>query len=190
MVQRIAKLIGGAYSTGGDVHVQGTYNGVEFINGPVITTVVDTLPAPYEQVPALVELASFYTTMDATGQIPIVLTVTGGMFYFSHFWMNYTGSTWAKEPTNPAVPIDPNDPSTYIWVETVPPIDYYADPNTNTEASDGISSLTKNGSPWTWRTDVGDQLGDWSYPISDGDTVTFNFYVDPADIVLTSSSPA
>lgn len=189
MVQRIGQLIGGAYSTGGDVHVQGTYNGVEFINGPVVTTVLDTLPQPWNQMPYRDVIAQFETTTDTTGQIPVVLKVTGGIFYFSHFWMNYTGSTWTQEPTNPDVPIDPNDPSTYIWVETVPPIDYYADPNTNTLESDGISNLTKNGSPWTWRVNVGPPnsggWGDWEYPISDGDTVTFDFFVDPADIVLS-----
>jgi hypothetical protein len=190
MVQRIVQLIGGAYSTGGDVHVQGTYNGVEFINGPVITTVVDVLPSPNDQMFYGNIIAQFDTTTDTTGQIPVVLSVTGGILYFGHFWMNYTGSTWVQEPTNPDVPVDPNDPSTYIWVETVPPIDYYADPNTNTVESDGISNLTKNGSPWAWRTDVGDQLGDWEYPINNGDTITFDFFVDPADIVLLGARPA
>jgi hypothetical protein len=190
MIQRIAKLIGQAYSTSGNVHVQGTYNGVEFINGPVSTTVVDTLPIPAEHPPYLNATAQFETTTDITGQIPVVLSVTGGVFYFGHFWMNYTGATWVKEQTNPEVPIDPNDPSTYIWVETVPPIDYYADPNTNTAASDGISNLTKNGVAWNWRTNVVDQLGDWAYPIADGDIITFDFFVDPASIVLISNPPA
>jgi hypothetical protein len=64
-------------------------------------------------------------------------------------------------------------------------VDYYADPNTNSISSDGISNLTKDGSPWTWRTDVqSDQLGDWSYPIFDGETITFDFFVDPADVIL------
>ena len=186
MVQRIVKMMGSAYSTGGDVHVQGTYNGVEFINAPVITTVVDVIP-PVGQLPApaLDELVLFETTTETTGQMPVTISVTGGTLFFSHFWMNYTGYTWTQEPTNPNVPIDPNDPSTYIWVLTVPPVDYYADPNTNSIASDGISSLTKDGSPWTWRTDVqSDQLGDWSYPIFDGETITFNFFVDPADVIL------
>lgn len=190
MVQRIGQLIGGAYSTGGDVHVQGTYNGVEFINGPVITTVVDVLPSPNDQMFYGNIIAQFETTTDTTGQIPVVLSVTGGILYFGHFWMNYTGSTWVQDPTNPDVPVDPNDPSTYIWVETVPPIDYYGDPNTNTVESDGISNLLKNGVPWNWRINVGDQLGDWEYPINNGDTITFDFFVDPADIVLLGTRPA
>ena len=185
MVQRIAKLMGGAYSTSGDVHLRGTYNGVEFINGPVTTTIVDVLPAPWTRPSYGDTLAQFETTTDITGQIPVVLTVTGGILYFGHFWMNYTGYTEIREPTNPNVPVDPTDPSTYIWVVTVPPVEYYADPNYNTVDSDGISNLTKNGSPWTWRVNVGDQIGDWAYPISNNDVVTFNFFVDPAHVVLT-----
>jgi UDP-N-acetylmuramoylalanine--D-glutamate ligase len=42
MVQRIAKLMGGAYSTGGDVHLRGTYNGIEFINDSKATNVNST----------------------------------------------------------------------------------------------------------------------------------------------------
>lgn len=184
MVQRISKLIGAAYSTGADVHVQGTYNGVEFVNGPVTTEIVDVLPAPYTRPPYRNEIAQFETTTDITGQIPVVLTVTGGIFYFGHFWMNYTGYTKVREPTNPNVPIDPTDRSTYIWVVTVPPVDFYADPNINTVESDGISNLTKNGVLWNWRNNVGDQTGDWSYPISSGDTITFDFFVDPAKVIL------
>ncbi len=187
MVQRIARLRGGAYSTGGDVHVRGTYNGVEFINGPVTTTIVDTLPSPGDPKPYDFEMAQFVTTTDDTGQIPVVITVTGtGVFYFGHFWMNYTGYTRVREPTNPNVPINPNDPSTYIWVVTVPPEEFFGQPNTNTVESDGVSNLTKNGLPWSWRVNVGDKLGDWKYPINAGETVTFDFFVDPNNVVLNA----
>jgi len=189
MIQRIAKLLGQAYSTGGDVHLKGTYNGVEFINGPVVTTVLDELPKSWDQMPYRNYIAEFETTTDITGQIPVVLSVTGGVFYFGHFLMNYTGYTSVKEPTNFEVPVDPNDPSTYIWVVTVPPVDYYVDPNYNTIKSDGVSNLTKNGIAWNWRTDSGTQVGNWTYPIADGDTVTFDFFVDPAKIVLPSAEP-
>lgn len=176
--------MGSAYSTGGDVHIRGTYNGVEFINSTVSTNIVDVLPAPWDQMPADTELALFETDTDTTGQIPVTLTVTGGIMYFRHFWMNYSGYLVIREATNPNIPIDPNDPSTYIWVLAQGPAEYFGDPNYNTVASDGISNLLKNGSPWDWRTDVGTQLGDWEYPISDGDTVTFDFFVDPAHVVL------
>jgi len=187
MVQRIVKLIGDAYSTSGDVHVRATYNGSEIINGAVTTTVVDvipdpgTLPSSPEQ-----ELVLFETTTDTTGQMPVSFTVTGGTLFFRHFWMNYTGYTTELQPTDPNVPVDPNNENTYTIVVTVQPDSYYADPNTNTTASDGISNLTKNGQPWTWRQNVGNRLGDWVYYISDGETVTFDFFVDPADVVLVA----
>lgn len=188
MVQRIVKLMGGAYSTGGDVQVQATYNGVEILNGPVTTHVVDTVPLPSMPVDASDELVLFETTTDDTGNMPVSITVTGGTLFFRHFWMNYTGYQRQREATDPNVPIDPNDPSTFVWVTTVYPDSYYTDPNTNDAASDGISNLTKNGEPWTWRINVGDLLGDWVYPIADGETVTFDFFVDPADVVLTVPS--
>ena len=185
MVQRIGKIIGSAYSTGGDVQVRVTYNGSEIVNGPITTTVVDVIPKAGElPQPALDELALFETTTDTTGQIPVTISVTGGTLFFSHFWMNYSGFTAERQATDPNVPIDPNDPSTYTWVTTVYPDSYYGDPNTNTVESDGISNLTKNSQPWTWRVNVGDRLGDWTYPIASGETVTFDFFVDPADVVL------
>jgi hypothetical protein len=101
--------------------------------------------------------------------------------------MNYTGYATVQEPTNPNVPIDPNDPSTYIWV-TIPPEEYFGKPNTITVESDGVSNLTKNGVTWNWRENVGTLLGDWKYPINAGDTVTFNFFVDPNNIVLIAQT--
>jgi len=187
MVQRIVKLIGDAYSTSGDVHVQATYNGSEIINGIVATTVVDVIPsAGTLSSSPMQEVVLFETTTDTTGQMPVSITVTGGTLFFRHFWMNYTGYEEQRQATDPNVPIDPYNDSTYIWVTTVQPDSYYADPNTNTVESDGVSNLTKNGQPWTWRQNVGDRLGDWVYPIADGETVTFDFFVDPADVVLVA----
>ena len=185
MVQRIVKMRGSAYSTGGDVQVLATYNGNEFINGSVSTTVVDVIPGPGAlPAPATNELVLFETMTETTGQIPVTISVTGGTLFFSHFWMNYSGYTKELQATDPNVPIDPNDDSTYTVVVTVEPDSYYGDPNTNTVASDGVSNLTKNGEPWTWRVNVGDRTGDWVYPIAAGETVTFDFFVDPAHVVL------
>jgi hypothetical protein len=185
MVQRIVKMMGSAYSTGGDVQVRATFNGNEIVNGPVTTTVVDVIPSAGELFsPASNELVLFEITTDTTGQMPVNISVTGGTLFFKHFWMNYSGFARQKQATDPNVPIDPNDPSTYVVIATVYPDSYYGDPNTNTQASDGISNLTKNGEPWTWRVNVGNRTGDWTYPIASGETVTFDFFVDPADVVL------
>ena len=189
MVQRIVKMMGSAYSTGGNVQVQATYNGSEFVNGSVPTTVVAVIPeAGTLPVPAKDELVLFETTTETTGQMPVTISVTGGTLFFSHFWMNYSGLARQRQATDPNVPINPDDPSTFIWVVTVYPDSYYGDPNTITEASDGISNLTKNGQPWTWRVFVGSLTGDWTYPIANGETVTFDFFVDPAKVVLVAPS--
>ena len=140
MGQRIVKLIGIAYSTNANVHVKMNYNDVEVFNSTVNTNIVDVVPSD----PPITnqdiggwsgqELIIFETTTETTGEIPVSIIVTGGTLFFGHFWMNYTGYTQVREATDPNVPIDPNNPSTFVWVTTVQPDSYYADPNTNTEA--------------------------------------------------------
>jgi hypothetical protein len=180
-------MIGSAYSTSGDVHVQTIYNGVEISNGPVTTTVTDVIPNEGQlPVPPLNELVQFETTTDITGQMPVSITVTGGTLFLKNFQMNYTGYGQERQATNPDAPIDPDDFDTYNWVVTVQPDSYYSDPNINTVESDGVSNLTKNGEPWIWRENVGDMLGDWVYPILDGETVSFDFFVDPEKVVLVA----
>jgi len=188
MVQRIVKLIGDAYSTSGDVHLLATYNGSEIINGTIATTLTDVIPElGVSFSPDPNELVQFETTTDNTGPIPVSITVTGGTLFFRHFWMNYTGFVQERQATDPNTPIDPDDSGTYTWVTTVEPDSHYEDPNTNTVESDGILNLTKNGHAWQWRTDVdSNMLGDWVYPISDGETVTFDFFVDPAKVILSA----
>lgn len=188
MVQRIVKMIGHAYSTSGDIQVRLIYNGIEILNGPVTTKLVDSIPESRpgrdDGIDMLNELVLFETTTDTIGNIPVSITVSGGTLFFRQFLMNYTGYEQQRQATNPNIPIDSNDPSTFTQVTTVSPDSYYADPNTNTVESDGISNLTKNGRPWIWRVNVGDLLGDWEYPIISGETVTFDFFVDPANVVL------
>jgi len=185
MVQRTVKLLGIAYSTSGNVHVQATYNGIEILNGPVTTTLTEVIPHNGQvSVSSLDELVRFETTTDTTGQIPVSITVTGGTLVFRNFLMNYTGSIRTRQATDPNTPIDPDNPDTYIWAVTVQPDAYYSDPNINTVESDGISNLTKNGEPWEYRVNVGNLIGDWTYPIHDGETVTFDFFVDPENILV------
>jgi hypothetical protein len=189
MVQRTVKLMGRAYTTDGAVTVQLSYNGAEVFNGVVAAETVSILPTPDEATLLPIELAVFETTTDTTGQIPVTVSVTGGALYFAHFTMNYTGFTIERQATDPNIPIDPNVRSTYTRTVTVEPVDFYADPNFNTVESDGVSNLTKNGSPWVWRANVGDLLGNWSYPVEADETIAFDFFVDPAKVVLTSAPP-
>ena len=89
--------------------------------------------------------------------------------------MNYTG--------NVIVTSNPNPPPEYISTP-VAPIEFFGDPNVNTVESDGLSNTMKNGVSWNWRTNIGDLTGDWCYPVRSGDTFTFDFFVDPACVVL------
>jgi len=186
MVQRTVKLMGRAYTTDGAVTVQLSYNGAEVFNGVVAAETVSILPMPGEANLPAIELAVFETTTDTTGQIPVTISVTGGTLYFVHFKMNYSGFTDGLQATDPNAPIDVNDPSTFTRVVTVEPVDFYADPNVNTVESDGVLNLTKDGNPWLWRSDVGDLLGDWAYPVESDETIAFDFFVDPDRVILTS----
>jgi hypothetical protein len=176
--------MGQAYTTGSDVTVQVSYNGAEVINTSVTASTVTAIPMAPPYLSPAAELGIFETTTDITGQIPVTISVTGGTLFFAHFWMNYSGYGTEQQATDPNVPIDPANPATFRWVVTVQPDSYYGDPNTNTVESDGILNLTKNGSPWLWRYAVGDQLGDWKYPVAADETMAFDFFVDPDKVIL------
>jgi hypothetical protein len=190
MGQRIAKLLGDAYSTNGDVHVRVVYNGNEVINGPVSTNLVDVIPTASDFADDRLtlnynELGQFETTTSHTGNIPVVISVTGGTLFFSHFIMNYTGYTRVRQQTNPHIPMDLDNPSTYTWNVTTSPDSFYSDPNTDTIESDGVSNLKLNSQSWNYRSNVNqNNYGNWTYPIADGDTITFDFFVDPAKVKL------
>jgi len=180
--------MGRAYTTSSAVTVQLSYNGAEVVNTGIAAETVLELPAPGDATLTPIELAVFETTTDTTGQIPVTISVTGGTLFFAHFEMNYTGFTVEYQAKDPNVPVDRNDSATYNRVVTVEPVDFFADPNVNTIESDGVSNLTKNGDPWVWRENVGpQQLGNWAYPVFDGETIALDFFVDPARVVLTSA---
>jgi hypothetical protein len=212
MVQRIVKFIGHAYSSGDDVQVQCIYNGAEVFN----STVEKTVQIPVPLTPITMEIVeenhrqyvenqliqpepnggwggkalfTFETTTDTTGQIPVTISVTGGTLFFSQFWMNYTGYTPSKQPTDPNGPIDLNNPNTYFRIVPTLPDSYFSPPHINTLESDGISNLTKNGQPWVWRVVTDGLVGDWVYPIYNGETVTFDFFVDPDLVKLSIPTP-
>lgn len=186
MVQRIVKLMGHARTISGTVNVQVSYNGAEVLNTNVATEVVELDPVTVPETFPFNTLAQFETTTDITGQIPVIISVTGGTLFFRGFWMNYSGKGHEMQATDPAVTIDPADASTFTWVVTAQVDSHFTDPNTNTLESDGISNYSQNGNQWLPRANVtADLLGDWTYTILDGDTVTFDLFVDPAKVELS-----
>lgn len=188
MVARTVKIMGSAYSTGTPVSITVDYNGTRVFTGNVPTTTVDVIPLaqPDSNPKWENELGVFETDTDTTGVIPVVVTVTGGKLFFGHFWMNYIGATSIKVQVDLNIPIDPNNPSTFRW-ESVPTDQHFGDPNTNNVDTDGVTNTRLNGESWIWRANVGNQLGDWAYPVSSGETFAFDFFVDPNKIVLTNN---
>lgn len=189
MVARTVKIMGSAYATSGNVSIAVDYNGSRVFTGEVPTTTVPVLPvnqpntAPrWEQ-----ELGIFETDTDTTGIIPVKVTVTNGRLFFGHFWMNYVGSRFSREQTDPEVPIDPNNPDTFTWVMIADTQSNFDDPNSNTLESDGLTNTRLNGQPWNWRVNVGTLMGDWAYTLSSGDVFDFDFFVDPTKIKLTNN---
>lgn len=174
--------MGSAYSTGSTISLEVEYNSNMVYSGTVTAVTQDPLPVGQPDTSDVwaQELFTFTTDTDTTGEIPIRITVTNGTLFFAHFWMNYTGN-YILEP-------DPVDPTKNIVVP-VAPVDFYNDPNTNTVESDGITNAFKNGVAWNWRVNVGDQMGDWAYPVYDAETFTCDFFVDPAKVVLNPYVP-
>jgi hypothetical protein len=179
-MQRTAKMIGQAFSAGTDVRVHCVYNGVEILNGPVESIVVESLPIDYSG-PINSELISFLTDTKITGPVPVTITVTGGVLFFVYFKMNYIYKGILRTPTDPEIEIDTNDPDTFQELVVNFPDLEFGRPNIVSTQSDGILNLHKNNKPWCWRSDVGDdELGDWIYPVYAGETISFDYYVDPA----------
>lgn len=186
MVTRTAKIMGSAYATSGNVSITVDYNGTRVFTGdvptisePVIPEIQPVLTSTWEQ-----ELGIFETSTDTTGTIPVKITVSGGRLFFGHFWMNYIGPRYEMEQTDPNVPIDPDNPDTFKMVKVADTESNFGDPNFNTVETDGLTNTKLDGQPWNWRVNVGDQLGDWSYPVSSGSEFEFDFYIDPNKIVL------
>lgn len=186
MVARVAKFMGSLYSTSSTATVEVEYNGVVVQSGALSATTQNPLPEAQPSTSTTWEqsLFEFQTDTDITGNIPVKITVTNGVLFFSHFQMNYTGKA-GLVANDPNVPIDPTNPATWHWENLILPQDFYSDPNTNTLETDGVSNTRKNGSPWTWRTNVSDQLGNWAYMVQAGETFEFDFYVDPAKTILS-----
>lgn len=177
-MQRTVKMIGKVFALDRAVNVHCVYNGVEVLNGVVPATVVDYLPIDYPK--AIDEqLISFYTDTEVTGLVPVTITVTGGVLFFVCFKMNYIYKGILRTPMDPDIEIDVTDPDTFQEMIVNFPELEFDKPNINTTESDGILNLHKDTQPWPWRSDVGDQLGDWIYPVYAGETIAFDYYVDP-----------
>lgn len=180
MVARTAKFLGLAYSAGSTITVNVEYNGAVAYSGPVNATTQNPVPFDF---PGSVyqELFSIETDTDTTGQIPIKITVTGGVMFFENIQMNHVTKAIPQQK-DPKTPIDLADPSTYT-IESVSLTDKFDTPCEISAESDGITNTKKNGSAWPWRT--GNIPCYYAYPIHDGETLEFDYFVDPAKVVVS-----
>jgi hypothetical protein len=180
MVARTTKFLGLAHSTGSTITVEVEYNGTVAYSGTVAATTQDPVPFDFPGGDAQ-ELFSIQTDTDTTGQIPVKITVTGGVMFFENLQMNYIANAIPQQ-NDPSIPIDPADPSTFT-IQPVSVTDRFDTPSVLTTESDNITNTKKNGSAWPWRTE--NILCYWTYPVRDGETFEFDYFVDPAKVVLS-----
>lgn len=179
MVARIAKFMGRAYSMGSTVGLDVEYNNNIVYSGTVPAITQDVLPETLPNSTPVQELFSFATDTKITGIIPVRISVTGGTLFFSYFRMNYTGN---------AIRPDGSHVSEQLRIP-VPPMDFFSNPTSITPKSDGILNTMKNGDPWEWRVNTGEQLGAWIYPVHASEIFTFDYFVDPECVIILPYIP-
>jgi hypothetical protein len=187
MATRTIKFMGKAYSTTGDVSLVVNFNSVEVFSGTV-NTVNSEVP---EDAPESEQLFTFSLSTDTTGSIPLSVECTGGTLLFNNLLGNYTGYELQADEAGALVVVD----DAYV-VETSPS-DYYSDLNVNTPESDGknnVSISPDEGSgqvrdPADSQWSEAQLLGDWTYRVWNGSTLTCNYVVDPVKTVTTVPTP-
>ena len=139
MATRTVKIKGSAYSTADDVSITVVYNGATVYEGVVPTTVDTVVPSaqPSDSANWDGELATFTTTTDLTGSIPMTILVTSGTLFFATLEMNYIGPVLGVEPTDPAVDMNKDDPSTFTNVVVTSTTEHFGEVNVNSEETDG-----------------------------------------------------
>ena len=181
MAIRTFKLYGVAFLQNGTANITVNYNNVEVFSGPV-TTCNEPTPLfvgyPNDRITLL---AQWESTTDVTGNIPISITANSGDVFWTLTEANYSGISLSYDP-----PVDPENPVPVVLIQ---PVDFYRDPNINTEFTDGRTNVKMNGVTMTVGirpSDVTDPglLGDWFYEIPQGSTLSCDIYIDPDLIVL------
>jgi hypothetical protein len=177
MVARTIKIMGSAYSTGTTVSIECEYNGTVVYSGMIPTIIQNDLPLhqPDTTPEWKQELATFMTDTDTTGVVPCRITVLNGTLFFGALWMNYINNRLYSPNPNP-----PHD----IIATPVAPMELFGSPKSLTLDIANVSNTKKNGVIWNSRTNIGDQLGDWTYPVYSGETFAFDFFVDPDSVIL------
>jgi hypothetical protein len=117
MPVRIIRVMGAAFSVHPTVDITVMYNNVQVFSGAVNTSGAEA-PLHLEK-DSTVILCSFESTTDITGEIPLSISVTGGVVVFVELQGNYSGSVAKLDRINPAVPVNANDSTTYTIDSTL-----------------------------------------------------------------------
>jgi len=163
---RTYKFMGAAYSTteGTPASLIVSYNGTQVFNGTVPTS-DEVPPRKFGRVPeeTLQELFTFTTPKSLTGNIPLVVSVSGGTLYFGTLICNNIGESVVTDWTDRENPV-------YVRLN---PLDMWDDINRGEPNFDGKANVKINGTSVervTAREE--EEQGNWAYKIADGSTFT------------------
>lgn len=173
MTQRSYRMFARGYNENGSAtHVTLHFNGIKVFEGEIPT---ETQPTPWLEVTPATEVGiTWQADLETTGIIPVSMVISNGDMVMNRIDANYRGCE--VEP-----PTDLQNPG---WVIIQHPEDVWQDPNENTVESDGRTNILVNGVPYHGGPNPGNGLGDGGFVFAAGSTVTFDFFVDPALIVV------
>jgi len=173
------KLTGLAYSESGDVSIAVTFNGTQVHNGTVSTVAMAT---PVRLTEDEQTLASWDIDTSVEGNLPLVITVTGGDLHFNNIIGNYVGGLLQRSsvPTDDGTDTKPSIvDGAYVVLQDNE--SYFWDMNSNTVESDGKTNISITPADGDAPVRDGNQdMGDWSYLIKDGQTFSCDFQVNTA----------
>lgn len=175
MATRNIKLLGTAYSTDGNVSITVNFNGTQVFSGEVPTT-NGTAPAKETSVP--VELATWATTTDVTGDVAMSIEVTNGTIIFQDLFGDQVISLDEDENGVRTV-VD----GAYVVLNDGTA---FAPLNINSAESDGKNNVEIEGVAVArdLESTPDAATGEWMYKIEESETLTCSFYIDPG--ILTS----
>lgn len=159
MANRTYKFYGNAFKYGTeDVQVTINFNGQQVYSGPVPSSAAEPTPTPEYQ-----PLCSWTADSAIIGQIPVSVTVQNGIVACNSIWTNMMGP-WDIMANAPAT-LDSFAPCGYVNV---------SDDTKNDVKIDNVAQQ---------RTGVSaeiDNIGNWTYMVPSGSTITWTQTVVPA----------
>ena len=174
MATRTYKLLGKCFSSTGTTGLTVAFNGTTVYNG----SVPSDAPQPSNQVShdALIELCTFTASTDVNGNVPLTISTTGGDCIFSGFLGNYKeyNARWLADQTREV--IDPPETIFSKICRDVPAVDVKY--NVRIDAVDVTATVNLADPEHPWNTTG------WHYNITSGSTLTCDYYIDPAEIIL------